>query len=205
MSTRNDQSFAGAFAFALLACAPGGLTMAHDSSAFELHSPTLHAGATMPEANVLNGYGCTGGNRSPPLSWSHAPAGTKSFAITMYDPDERGSGSGWWHWIVYNLPANTLALPEDAGAANSKSMPPGAVQATTDFGANQYNGPCPDAADPPHRYTITVYALSAATLDVPSNATPAMIGYCVHLVTLAKASLVVPFARPKVSQAPSKP
>jgi Raf kinase inhibitor-like YbhB/YbcL family protein len=181
---------------AMALCAPGVFTEAGEAAAFVLRSPSLGPGKSFQDAQVLNGYGCTGGNRSPALSWSRPPAGTKSFAITMYDPDERGSGSGWWHWIVYDLPASATGLPENAGAADGKTLPPGAIQGRTDFGASHYDGPCPDPADPPHSYTITVFALSTAKLDLPPYPTPAMIGYSLHAVTLARSRIVVPYAVP---------
>ena len=103
------------------------------ASGFRLTSDDLQNGGTLPEAQVLNGYGRHGGNVSPHLRWEHAPAGTKSFVVTLYDP-EAPTGSGWWHWVVYNIPATVNALPAGAGAPDGKALPAGAVQGRTDFG-----------------------------------------------------------------------
>jgi Raf kinase inhibitor-like YbhB/YbcL family protein len=180
----------------IFACLWCGFAGAGDDAVFVLSSPTLHDGQPMPQSAYSDSYGCTGGNRSPALSWSHPPANTKSFAIMMFDQDEMGSGSGWWHWIVYDVPASATELPEDAGASNSKALPRGAVQGRTDFGVKRYDGPCPDAGDPPHRYIITLFALNTPKLELPPDATPAMISYQIHRVTLAKASIVAPCANP---------
>src|SRR5574343_175221 len=101
---------------------------------FTLSSPQIKPGATLTDAQVFNGFGCSGGNVSPALAWGNAPEGTKSFAVTVYDPDAP-TGSGWWHWVVYNIPAGTTSLPAGAGTADGAGMPGGAVQGRTDFGS----------------------------------------------------------------------
>ena len=113
-------------------------------------------------------FGCEGQNLSPSLSWSGAPAGTKSFALTVYDPDAP-TGSGWWHWIVVDLPATTTSLPEGAGTTDGSKLPQGAVQVRTDFGAPGYGGPCPPPGDHPHRYLFRIYALDLDKLDVTAE------------------------------------
>src|SRR5262245_51354412 len=115
---------------ACLAAAPG----AHAANAFKLGSPTIKPGATLTEAQVFNSFGCTGKNQSPALQWSGAPAGTKSFAVTLYDPDAP-TGSGWWHWVVFNIPASTTSLAEGAGTPDGGQLPAGAAQGRTDFGS----------------------------------------------------------------------
>lgn len=154
---------------------------------FKLSSIDAHPGQQMAAAQVFNGMGCTGRNISPELSWTGAPAATRSFAITVYDPDAP-TGSGWWHWVVYNIPARTMKLAAGAGAANSTSLPAGAKQGNTDFGAAAYGGPCPPKGDAPHHYIFTVYALDAANLDIPASATAAYVGFNLHAHTIAKAS-----------------
>ena len=159
-----------------------------------LTSPTIKPGATLTEAQVYQGFGCTGKNMSPALKWSGAPAGTKSFAVTVYDPDAP-TGSGWWHWVVYNIPATATELPEGAGAADGKALPAGAVQGRTDFGAPGFGGACPPKGDRPHRYIFTVYALKADKLDVPPDATAALVGFMINANLLGKASFTAKYGR----------
>jgi len=97
---------------------------------------------------IANVFGCEGGNISPSLSWSGAPADTKSFAITVYDPDAP-TGSGFWHWVVFNIPSSTTSIPKDAGNEKKKLMPKGVIQSRTDFGTDGYGGPCPPPAGRP--------------------------------------------------------
>ena len=144
-------------------------------SKFVLSSPDAQLAAKVPEVYTANVFGCRGGNMSPPLQWTGAPAGTKSFVVTLFDPDEHGDPSGWWHWIVYDLPATVDKLPKGAGAGHSSVLPPGTMQGRTDLGNDAYHGPCPDKGDPPHRYTFTVYALSIEKLDVPADSSGAMV------------------------------
>jgi Raf kinase inhibitor-like YbhB/YbcL family protein len=164
---------------------------------FLLTSPDLPAGKLVPEQYVANEFGCHGGNQSPALKWSGAPAGTKSFAITMFDP-YKPPQSGWWHWIVYDLPASTTELPRQAGVAGGGGLPSGAKQGLPDGDAPQphYYGPCPDQGDPPHHYVITVYALSVDHLDVPPTATAADLDYVIAGKMIGKASITRLYQRP---------
>ncbi len=158
------------------------------AAGFTLTSPTIKPGATLPDAQVYNQFGCHGGDTSPALKWSGAPQGTKSFALTLYDPDAP-SGSGWWHWVVYDLPASTTELPADAGAAGGKALPASAKMGPNDFGEHAYGGACPPPGDKPHHYVFTVYALKTDKLDVPANASAALIGFMVHANQLGKTQL----------------
>lgn len=160
---------------------------------FTLSSSSLEGGTFAP-AQVYDGFGCTGGNRSPALSWSGAPAGTESFAITMYDPDAP-SGSGWWHWILFDIPPAATDLAEGAGAPGSTAAPGGSVAGPNDFGSTGYGGPCPPAGSGAHHYQITVFALDVAKLDVPKDASAALIGFNLNAHALARARLTVPFSR----------
>ena len=99
---------------------------AHAAGKFTLESAEVKPNVKIADKQVYKGFGCEGGNVSPSLAWSNAPAGTKSFAVTMYDPDAP-TGSGWWHWVVFNLPADTTSLPAGAGNPGGK-LPKGAVQ-----------------------------------------------------------------------------
>ena len=156
-------------------------------------SSDIKDGGTIPMAQVFTG--CKGRNISPALAWSGAPAGTKSFAITMFDPDAP-TGSGWWHWTVFNIPPTVHRLPQGAGDAGAKSLPQGAGEGRTDFGFSHYGGPCPPAGDPAHHYHITVYAVKVAKLPLDANSSGATVGFNLHFNTLAKAQIVGTYGRP---------
>jgi Raf kinase inhibitor-like YbhB/YbcL family protein len=161
---------------------------------FTLSSNTLGGEATINEE--FNGFGCEGENQSPQLSWKNAPEGTKSFAITMYDPDAP-TGSGWWHWVVFDIPANTSELKSGAGSEGSSSIPEGAIQSMTDYGAKNYGGPCPPEGHGLHQYVITVYALKTDKLGLNESTNPAVVGYYLWNNTIAKASIVTYYKRDK--------
>ena len=167
-----------------------------NAQSMSLTSSEIKEGGTIANEQVFKGFGCTGGNLSPSLSWSGAPSGTKSFAVSIYDPDAP-TGSGWWHWVVFNIPAGTTSLPKDAGNVKKKLMPKGAIQSRTDFGADGYGGPCPPPGDKPHHYHFTVYALDIDKIDADQNASPAYIGFNIHFHTLAKGHFVGLYGRKK--------
>lgn len=169
-----------------------GASLAH-AGGFTLSSPDVANGKKLADAQVFSGFGCTGGNVSPALSWKNAPAGTRSFAVTVYDPDAP-TGSGWWHWVLINLPADATGLPQGAGSGKG-DLPAGALQIRTDFGVAGFGGACPPKGDKPHRYIFTVYALKTDKLDVPADATPALVGYNLHFNALGKASLTARYGR----------
>jgi Raf kinase inhibitor-like YbhB/YbcL family protein len=164
-------------------------------SNFALTSPDAQLAAKVPAVYTANVFGCSGGNLSPPLQWSGAPAGTKSFVVTLFDPDEHSTPSGWWHWIVYNLPATVDKLPKGAGSEHSSVLPPGTQQGRTDLGNDAYHGPCPDKGDRPHRYTFTVYALSVEKLDVPADSSGAMVVSTANDHLLGKAVFIAHYGR----------
>ncbi len=143
---------------------------------------------------VFNGFGCTGKNISPELSWEGAPAGTKSFAITVYDPDAP-TGSGWWHWIVFNIPKEVQHLAAGAGDASKKLLPSGAVQNIIDYGFAGFGGACPPRGDKAHRYIFTVHALDVEKLDLDGKQSAAIAGYYINSHTISKASLISYFGR----------
>ncbi len=140
------------------------------------------------------GFGCGGGNKSPHLKWEGAPAGTKGYAVLCFDPDAP-TGSGFWHWVVVNIPANVTELPLDAGNPASGKLPVGALQVRTDFGKPGYGGPCPPEGDHPHRYLFSVYAVGVEKLPVSADTAAAVVGFQLHFNTLAKASLMGLFKR----------
>jgi Raf kinase inhibitor-like YbhB/YbcL family protein len=168
----------------------GGMKIAK----FSLTSAEVPANGMMTLRQVFNGFGCTGENVSPSLTWSSAPAGTKSFAITVYDPDAP-TGSGWWHWMLYDIPPTVTSLAAGAGAPGKAPLPSGAKLGMTDFGVKGWGGPCPPQGDKAHRYVFTVFALKTATLDVPASATSALVGYNLNGNALAKASFTALFGR----------
>lgn len=161
---------------------------------FQLTSTSFQANGTLSSRQVLNGFGCTGENVSPQLSWQGEPAGTKSFAITVYDPDAP-TGSGWWHWLVFNLASDTHSLPEDSGNPKNNLMPSPAVQARTDFGTPGYGGACPPAGNPSHRYQFTVWALDVEQLPLAADSSGAMLGFNLRQHMLDKAELTATYGR----------
>ena len=185
----NTITFRSAVAVGALAAAG----MAHGAG-FKLESPTVKPGAMLTDAQVFNGFGCSGKNVSPALKWSGAPKGTKSYAVTVYDPDAP-TGSGWWHWVVYNIPASATELPEGAGTADGKGLPAGTAQGRTDFGAPGFGGACPPKGDKPHRYIFTVHALKTEKLEVPADATAALVGFMINANRLGQASFTAKYGR----------
>jgi Raf kinase inhibitor-like YbhB/YbcL family protein len=166
------------------------------ANALTLTSPDIKPGARIADEQVFSGFGCTGKNVSPALNWSGAPKGTKSFVLSVYDPDAP-TGSGFWHWVVFNIPADVTSLPKGAGDPKSDAAPKGAVQSRTDFGTPGYGGPCPPKGDKPHHYHFTIFALDTDKLDTDENSSPAFVGFNVHFHTLAKATLTGRWGRPK--------
>lgn len=172
--------------------AGGLMSIAGHAQTFTLKSSDIGGQATNKQ--VFNGFGCSGENMSPQLSWENAPAGTKSFAVTIYDKDAP-TGSGFWHWVVFDIPAGTKELKTNAGDPAKNLAPAGTVQSTTDFGKPGYGGPCPPEGHGDHQYLITVYALKTDKLGLDKNASPAMVGFYLSQNYLAKASMVMYFKR----------
>ena len=140
---------------------------------------------------VFNSFGCSGKNISPQLSWSNAPAGTKSFAITMYDPDAP-TGSGWWHWVVFNIDKSVDHLKT---GSSLKAMPAGAIESSSSYGIKGFGGACPPKGDKAHRYIITVFALNTEKIQQDADARPELIGFFVNSHTIAKASIMAYYQR----------
>lgn len=158
---------------------------------FTLSSPDIADGGKLAQAQVANTFGCAGGNVSPALSWSNAPAGTKSFVVTAYDPDAP-TGSGFWHWAMFNIPADVTELK--SGITPDRGAPTGAIQSRADAGFSSYLGACPPQGQT-HRYIFTVTALSVDKLDLDGNASGALIGFMTNANALAKASITVQYGR----------
>lgn len=145
-------------------------------------------GGQFRSKNFSNTFGCNGENKSPELFWENAPQGTQSFAVTMYDKDAP-TGSGFWHWVVYNIPAGTRMLPVDAGNISQQNLPKEAINGLNDAGIFGYLGPCPPVGQS-HLYLITVYALKTK-LTLDKNASSALVGFMLNANSLEKASLAI--------------
>ncbi|MES2388645.1 MAG: YbhB/YbcL family Raf kinase inhibitor-like protein [Bacteroidota bacterium] len=162
------------------------LSSAAFAQTFTLHSSDLGGQATMKQ--FFNGMNCTGENISPNLRWENAPTGTKYYALTIFDKDAP-TGSGFWHWVVFNIPASTTELKTGAGDPAKGLMPAGAIQSVTDFGKPGYGGPCPPPGHGLHHYEVTVFALKDK-INLDEKASPAFVGFNIWANTLAKASMV---------------
>ncbi|MYN19901.1 YbhB/YbcL family Raf kinase inhibitor-like protein [Rugamonas sp. FT107W] len=195
-----------ALAFGALLTAQGAAATAR-TPAFTLSSPDLASG-TFSQRHLLNGFGCAGENVSPALVWRDPPAGTRSYAVQVLDLDAP-TGSGFWHWAVYNIPASATGLAQGAGN-RAAGLPAPAYGGTSDFqdtgvtgGNGNYGGPCPPAGDRPHRYVFTVYALAVGDLPaaggVPRSGAPALYAFVLNKgiggALLGKASFTAQFAR----------
>ena len=158
----------------------------------ELTSNDFKDGDYLSQEHVLSedfGFGCGGSNQSPHLRWSGAPAGTRSFALTCFDPDAP-TGCGFWHWVVVNIPPNVTELPLDAGNPAAGKLPAGALEVRTDFGKPGYGGPCPPPGDHPHRYLFTLSAVGVDQLPVTAETSGAVVGFQLHFNTLTTATLI---------------
>ncbi|HPV30988.1 MAG TPA: YbhB/YbcL family Raf kinase inhibitor-like protein, partial [Deltaproteobacteria bacterium] len=151
-------------------------------------------GGQLTQEQVYSGLGCNGQNVSPSLQWTNAPENTKSFAVTVYDPDAP-TGSGWWHWVIFNIPSTAGRLEKGAGDPGKNLAPRGSIQSVTDFGKPGFGGACPPPGDRPHRYIFTVYALSVEKLDLDEKTPPAMVGFALNQHALAKASIIAYYGR----------
>jgi len=192
---------------AIAICTTASFAAYAQTAAFTLSSPDLSSG-NFDNQFVLNGFGCKGGNVSPALRWSNVPAGTKSFALQVYDPDAP-TGSGFWHWAVYNIPADANGMARGAGNS-SATLPAGAFGGNTDFvdtgatgGNGNYGGPCPPVGDQPHRYIFTLFALAVPQVEVaagvPKTGTAGLYGFVLNkgvgAALLGKASFTATYGR----------
>ena len=203
-----SQTLLAAGALAVLAVAvPGCHHSQAQTPVFTLSSPDL-ANGTFSTKFILNGFGCTGQNVSPALEWSNIPPGTKSLQLQVHDPDAP-TGSGFWHWAVYNIPPTVTSLAQGAGNSPA-TLPAGAYGGNTDFldtgatgGNGNYGGPCPPAGDAPHHYNFTLYALSVDQVEVaggiPKTGTAGLFSFVINKgvgpALLGKATFTATYGR----------
>ena len=159
---------------------------------FTLQSNDLEG--QLSTAQEFNSFGCSGSNMSPQLQWKDAPKGTKSFAITVYDPDAP-TGSGWWHWLVVNISKDTTNISTDASAQGK--LPKGALETMTDYGSAAFGGACPPQGDKAHAYIFTVHALDVEKLDVNAKSDSALVGYMINQHVIQKATVMSYYQRDK--------
>ena len=160
---------------------------------FTLSSKNIADGKLMSKTQEFQGFGCSGGDKSPQLSWSGAPKGTKTFAIFAFDPDAP-TGSGWWHWQVVNIPKHVTSLPAGAGALNSKLLPKGAMEIRNDYGIKAFGGACPPKGDAAHHYQFTIYALPKK-LTLPKDASSALTSFMVRANAIGQSRIVALYKR----------
>jgi len=164
-------------------------------ASFEVSSEDITDGEQMPAVHASATFGVEGGaDRSPELSWSGFPEGTKSFAVTVFDPDAP-TASGFWHWSVFNIPASVTELPSGAGDESGSGLPSGAVQLRNDAGTNAYIGAGPPPGHGPHRYFTVVHAVDVESLNIPATASPAYLGFNLFMHSIGRAVITPTFER----------
>jgi Raf kinase inhibitor-like YbhB/YbcL family protein len=174
-----------------------GLAANAAAAQFTLSSSDFAAGGPLADEQAYDAMGCTGRNLSPALTWRGAPAGTKSYAVLLHDPDAPTGGAGWSHWIAFDIPASVTSLAKGAGKPDGSAMPRGAGTVANDYAQPRYGGPCPPEGDKPHRYVFTVYALKLDKLGVPKDANASTAGFMINANALGKASITGMYGRPK--------
>lgn len=160
------------------------------ASSFTLESNDLEGQLSINQE--FNSFGCSGKNMSPELHWKNPPKGTKSFAITAYDPDAP-TGSGWWHWLVVNIPSTAKSIQTDA--SNKGNLPKGSMETLTDFGSATFGGACPPKGAKPHAYVFTIYALDVEELSVKKKSDSALVGFMINQHIIQKSTIISYYQR----------
>ncbi|MCG9727372.1 YbhB/YbcL family Raf kinase inhibitor-like protein [Vibrio brasiliensis] len=166
-----------------------GIMTVGSAQAFELTSEDIQEGHPMDKTFEFQGWGCDGGNLSPQLTWKGAPPETKSYAISVFDPDAP-TGSGFWHWLAFNIPASVHALPR---GADIKKL--GGTESRIDFGTTGFGGACPPVAGGMHRYQFTVWALPTAKLELDEQTPAAVVGFTLNSMALDNVTLTATYTR----------
>src|SRR5579859_8182608 len=175
--------------------APSATKTSAQASSFQLTSPGASPLGVFTTQQIANTFGCSGGNVSPEFDWSGAPSGTQSFGLNIFDMDAP-TGSGFWHWVVFNIPASATSLPAGAGDPTKNVAPAGTIQAHNDGGMAGYVGPCPPQGDKPHRYLVTIFALKIDKIPLDATASAALVGFYLNGNAIAKTSLVMLYGQP---------
>jgi Raf kinase inhibitor-like YbhB/YbcL family protein len=181
--------FSSAISFGVLAI----VAFPIQASSFILKSEQFQDGDTLPNSMVYKGFGCNGDNIAPKLSWQNPPVGTKSYAVTVFDPDAP-TGVGWWHWTVFNIPGDATGLSANT-SGSAQDLPLGSVEGYTDFGSSGYGGACPPIGDKPHEYIFTVYALNVASIPADQTTTGAKLAFLIKNHVLSKATISAEYQR----------
>jgi Raf kinase inhibitor-like YbhB/YbcL family protein len=163
-----------------------------NAQTFTLKSNDLGGQAT--EKQVFNSFGCNGENLSPQLFWENSPNGTKSYAVTIFD-ESAPTGSGWWHWLIFDIPTFVKELKSGTGNLSINKSPIGSIQSITDFKSQGYGGPCPPVGSGFHKYVITIYALKIEKLGLDATANPALVGFMLEQNVIQKSSLIFYYKR----------